>query len=114
MFAHSTVDLEGNYIAHPEADETDYRGNRWECAQSMAQILISHIKRFRPAELEDFAAIVSGEKNGETLNLEYLYDKSGGENAFKIKAYSIKAYQSDPQIYSDYKADFDAVTIDTP
>ena len=114
MFAHSTVDLEGNYIAHPEADETDYRGNRWECAQSMAQILISHIKRFRPAELEDFAAIVSGEKNGETLNLEYLYDKSGGENAFKIKAYSIKAYQSDPQIYSGYKADFDAVTIDTP
>ncbi|HIS62865.1 MAG TPA: hypothetical protein IAC14_11605, partial [Candidatus Scybalomonas excrementigallinarum] len=109
MFAHSTVDLEGNYIAHPEADETDYRGNRWECAQSMAQILISHIKRFRPAELEDFAAIVSGEKNGETLNLEYLYDKSGGENAFKIKA-----YQSDPQIYSGYKADFDAVTIDTP
>ena len=114
MSAHSTVDLEGNYIAHPEADETDYRGNRWECAQSMAQILISHIKRFRPAELEDFAAIVSGKKNGETLNLEYLYDKSGGENAFKIKAYSIKAYQSDPQIYSGYKADFDAVTIDTP
>ena len=114
MFAHSTVDLEGNYIAHPEADETDYRGNRWDCAQSMARILISHIKRFRPAELQDFAAIVSGEKNGETLNLEYLYDKSGGENAFKIKAYSIKAYQSDPQIYSGYKADSDAVTIDTP
>ena len=114
MFAHSTVDLEGNYIAHPEADETDYRGNRWDCAQSMARILISHIKRFRPAELQDFAAIVSGEKNGETLNLEHLYDKSGGGNAFKIKAYSVKAYQSNPQIYNDYKADFDAVTIDTP
>ncbi|HIS60824.1 MAG TPA: S8 family peptidase, partial [Candidatus Scybalomonas excrementigallinarum] len=117
MFAHSAVELNGDYIPHKDekgADDTTYRENRWQCAQSMAQILISHIKRFRPAELEDFAAIVSGKKNNETLNLEHLYDRSGGENAFKIKAYSVKAYQSDPQIYSDYKADFDAVTIDIP
>lgn len=65
LYAHSTYTPEGAYINHAMgADLTTFYPNRYACARQIAQILISHIKRFEPGDISDFNAVATGQYDG--------------------------------------------------
>lgn len=103
VFAHNTYKPNGEMIDHtkvndvPNADNEGYIPNRDTCAQTMAKMVIGHIKSFTVGSLEDFYTVANT-----------VYDKK----TFYIPQYNGKANLVDSVYYNSisHKSAFDIIS----
>ena len=79
MFAHSTRERVGQtnqyaVINHPEADSTQYVGERWSAAKTMAQRVIAHIKAAEAGNVNDYYYVIKDFSSTPSFKIVNLSD----------------------------------------
>ena len=97
-FAHSSFDLNGNRVTHPDADNLNYLKNRMECAEQIARTVLKHAYEGGAGTVGDYR----------------LSKYSGGTNksyCFKLKRIAKYIRTIDSVFYGNNKTYFDKMAL---